>query len=276
MGKLILIKKIAWKINIMTFLSIILLLFTFFFNLSLMSQTSVIIPTGNTTSGSVNDPLGTYYGYERTSLIYNNSEIGTTGTISRIGFYLNSVSTPGNAVNVRVYMKMRTTAMTASTIYTNELSGATLVFGPTTIPSSSFVANQWVFIDLATPFNYTGDNLQILIETNATVTGNEVFTAKQFRYTTNATNALYQNWNQDNSAPTGNGTRSQSRPNIQLVFSNPFVFHDKAADPCLQTSFNHISTSSLTPYFTISSNSAYSNVQIELNTKSDFTGTSYI
>ncbi len=251
-----------------------IIVFKLILSINLFSQT-VTIPVSNTNNGSVNDPLGTYYGFERTSLIYTNSEIGNTGQISSIGFFLNGVSSPGDAIDVRIYMKIRTTTMTANTTYATELSGSTLVYGPTTIPASTFVANDWIMLNLDNPFNYTGDNLQILIETNVTGSGNESSTSKQFRYTTNASNTLYQYWNQNNSSPTGNGTRSQNRPNIKIIFGSQLIFHDKAADPCLQTSFNHIKLNSVTPYFTISSNSNFSNVQIELNTKSDFTGLSY-
>lgn len=244
---------------------------------SINSQTSLIIPTGNPNSGSVNDPFGTYWGYERTSLIYTFSEIGNTGYITKIGFYVNNVSSPGNAVDVTIRMKMRTTTMTANTTYNTEIAGSTIVFGPTTIPAASFVPGEWIMIDINTPFYYSGDNLQILIETNAGGSGNEPSVgAKQFRYSTNASNAFYQYWNADNTPPTGNGTRSTSRPNVRLVFSSELSFHNNAADPCLQTSFNHIKSNSLTPYFTLSSLFNFSNIQIELNTKSDFTGNSYI
>lgn len=220
--------------------------------------------------------LGLFWGYERTSLIYSYSEIGNTGYITQIGFYVNNVSSPGNAVDVTIRMKMRTTTMTANTTYATEIAGSTIVYGPSTIPAASFITGQWIIIDLDIPFYYTGDNLQILIETNAGGSGNETSTAKQFRYSTNASNALYQYWNADNTPPAGNGTRSTSRPNVQLIFSSELTLHNTAADPCLQTSFNHIKSSSLTPYFTISSLFNFTNVQIELNTKSDFTGISHI
>jgi hypothetical protein len=182
----------------------------------------VTIPAANTNSGSVNDPFGTYYGYERSAMIYTAAQIGSTGNINAVGFYVNSVSTPGNAVDVRVYMKMRTTNFTATSTYASETSGATLVYGPTTINSTDFVAGSWITLALATTFNYTGgtNNLEVIVETNATGTGTgESSTAKQFRYETQGNNRFYQNWNADNTAPTGNGTRSTSRPNIQLAFA---------------------------------------------------------
>ena len=194
----------------------VILFFSFY---SALAQT-VTVPAANINNGSVNDPFGTYWGFERSAMIYSSAQIGTTGNINSVGFYVNSVATPGNAVNVRIYMKMRTTTFGANTTYATETTGATLVYGPTNIASTSFVGNTWVTVPLATNFNYTGgtNNLEVIIETNATGAGNEGFTSKQFRYSTQGNNQWYQNWNADNTAPTGNGTRSTNRPNIQLNF----------------------------------------------------------
>ncbi len=202
-------------------LSIVSIGFVFF---SILSQAqTVTIPAANTSNGSVNDPFGTYWGFERSAMIYSPAQIGTTGNINSVGFYVNAVTNPGNAVNVRIYMKMRTTTFGASSTYATETSGATLVYGPTTIPAASFVAGTWITIPLTTNFNYTGgtNNLEVIVETNATGTGNEptpAGTAKQFRYSTQGNNQWYQFWNADNTAPAGNGSRSTNRPNIQLNF----------------------------------------------------------
>ena len=182
----------------------------------------VTVPAANTNTGSVNDPFGSYWGFERSAMIYTSAQIGaTTGNITSVGFYLNSSATPGAVTNCRIYMKMRTNLFTAASTYATETTGATLVYGPTTIPAASFSAAGWVTVNLATPFNYTGgaNNLEIIIETNPTGTGNEGSTAKQFRYSSPGNNQHYQYWNADNTAPTGTGTRSTSRPNVQLTFS---------------------------------------------------------
>jgi hypothetical protein len=62
---------------------------------NILAQTVVTVPAANTNSGSTNDPLGTYYGYERSAMIYTSAQIGSTGQINSIGFYLNAVTTPG-------------------------------------------------------------------------------------------------------------------------------------------------------------------------------------
>ena len=127
---------------------------------ALVNAQTVTIPAGNpdnpTGTWIINDPFGSYYQYERSAMIYTPAEIGTTGNISEVGFYVNSVNGAKAAVDVRIYMKMRTTLMTGASTYATELVGATQVFGPITIPASAFNADNWTTVTLTTPFNYTG------------------------------------------------------------------------------------------------------------------------
>jgi hypothetical protein len=115
------------KSSLKLFVRIFALSILFFSFYSTQAQT-VTVPAANTNNGSVNDPFGTYWGFERSAMIYSSAQIGTTGNINSVGFYLNSVATPGAGVNVRIYMKMRTTAFTAASAYATETTGATLVF----------------------------------------------------------------------------------------------------------------------------------------------------
>lgn len=157
-------------------------------------------------------------------MIYTPAELeGIVGQINSVGFYVNSLSTPGAMTNVRVYMKTRPDFFTAAGVYSTETTGATLVYGPTTIASSALTAGQWFDITLTTPFVYTGtDNLEVIVEVSAGGAGNEGSTGKQFRYTTQASNTRFQYWDQDNTAtPDDVGTRSTSRPNIRLSVTEP-------------------------------------------------------
>lgn len=189
----------------------------------LNAQTNVTIPSANTNSGSVRQPLAVWYGYERSAMIYTAAEVGVVGNIQAISFYMNAATAPVNATNVRVYLKTRSNTFTATSTYATETTGATLVYGPTTIPAATFVAGQWVTINLTTAFPYTGtDNLEVIVETNATGGGGgETSTSKQFRYTAQASNQFFQTWNDDGAPPTINGTRSVNRPNIRLTIQEP-------------------------------------------------------
>jgi subtilisin-like proprotein convertase family protein len=212
--------------------------FLFLFACSLLStlsstaQTTVTIPSANTNSGSVRFPLATWWGYERSAMIYTPAEFnGTAGQITSVAFYVNSLTAPGAMTDVRIYMKTRSNLFTAASTYATETTGATLVYGPTTIPASALTAGQWYTITLATPFFYDGSgNLEVLVETNATGGGSgEGGTAKQFRYNTQPDNGRFQTWNNDGTPPAGTGTLSLNRPNIQFNITEP---------PCVSAGLN--------------------------------------
>jgi hypothetical protein len=196
------------------------LLIVFLLPLSLTFAQTVIIPptnpsgTGNTTIGR--KPYGSFWGYERMAAIYTAAEIGIPGTITSIGFFVNSTSSPAAVTPVRIYLK-ETSAIDfpAATTYASELSGATLVFDGDVL-DSELIPNDWIIKTLSTPFVYSGSqNLMVLVETNAGGTGSEGSTAKQFRYSTAGSNS-FQYWQADNTPPAGTGVRSNLRTNIQL------------------------------------------------------------
>jgi hypothetical protein len=179
------------------------------------------VPSANPSAGNARFPLGTYFGYDRSAIIYTSAEISATGTITSVGFYLNNVSSPG-AAPTRIFLKTTTASSFASaTTVATEETGATLVYSGT-LPAASFVAGQWVTIPLTTTFPYNGtSNLEVIVETNATGSGNEGSSSKRFRYST-ATNGL-QTWSQDTSAPTTTGTIGNNRPNVQLGGLTPLA-----------------------------------------------------
>jgi|GEM_PF-695611 len=183
-------------------------------------QTTVTIPAANTNTGGARFPLGTWFGFERSAMIYTPAQVGGAGFITKVAFYVNAVSSPGQAPNVRVYLKTRTNLFTAATTYATETTGATLVYGPTTILPASLVANQWITLDLLAPYYYAGtENLEVIVETNQGTGGNETSSGKSFRYSTAASSM--QTWTADNNAPTGTGTVGGNRPNIQLTMLPP-------------------------------------------------------
>ena len=183
----------------------------------------ITIPAANTATSLVRNPLGSYFGYERTSMIYTAAEIGTTGTIGSVGFFLTSKTSAGNATNVRIYMKMTASATHTAGTYNAAITGATLVYGPVTITAAGLTAGAWNTITLATPFAYTGTNLQILVETNATGAGSDpATTSKQFRCGPAVTGA-FESWAQDTTDPSASlaGTVAATRPNVQLTMAVP-------------------------------------------------------
>lgn len=187
-----------------------------FSGINVKAQVSyVTIPEGNPSSGSARQPLGTWWGFERSNMLYLASEIGRgPDQITGLAFFVTSISSPGNAPT-QIYLKNSAlNSITASTVAA-ALSGATLVYDAT-IPGSALVANEWLNIDFQTPFDYTGGNLEVIVLTNATGIGNEGSTGKRFRFST--VSGRFQSWSADNNPPTDNGTVSGSRPNVRLTF----------------------------------------------------------
>jgi hypothetical protein len=196
-------------------------LFTIFLMLFICQDivAQVTIPAANTNTTSNRKPFGSFFGFERTAGIYTAAEHGMPvgSTVNSICFYVNAVTAPAD-VPVNIYMSTTTaTTFTAST-FASQIAGATTVYSGT-ITGASLVAGSWVCITLTTPFTYTGDNLKVMVEANAGGGGSEASgTAKQFRWSAGAS----QTWQQDTTAPTGNGTVSTtSRPNAQLYFTPP-------------------------------------------------------
>lgn len=194
------------------------------------SQTTITIPNGNTagtgvTSTSVRrKPLGSNRSYERTAIKFSQNEIGTLGNISGIAFYCDTVINPGRTP-VKIYIKeVLDTVFTAASTVTTEETNATLVYSDT-LASSMFVKNTWTNITFSTPFLHANNsNIEIIIETNSGGTNGTDLTSlsKGFRYNLKGITNTMQYWQSNansSTIPTGNGTLSSARPNIQMIIS---------------------------------------------------------
>ncbi len=171
---------------------------------------SIVI--GNEASGyNQKWPLGSEYGYERSSTIYTADEIGGFAKISKIGWSV--TSTMSKSVPIKIYLKTTASSSFAATTWSALISDATLVY------DSSFqvsTANQWFDFTFTTPFDYSANNLMVLVETNYGGGGSGLTTQPACKYTTTATDT-HQTWKQDNTAPTGTGSVSKNRPNIKIT-----------------------------------------------------------
>lgn len=183
------------------------------------AQVTITIPSGNlqssVTPAEWRKPLGTYFGFERSAFIYTHSEIGQFGTINSISFYCDTLNNPGNAP-INIYLKEITSAAFAapSTVATEE-SGAQLVYSGT-LAVSSLVKGQWITFTLSNPFLHaTANSVEVIVETNAGGSGNEINLAKGFYHYLTSIYA-FQYWSADNTAPASIGTLSYKRPNVQF------------------------------------------------------------
>ncbi|MGB3074241.1 MAG: GEVED domain-containing protein, partial [Chitinophagales bacterium] len=176
----------------------------------------ITVPASNPNDSSNRKPLGCFYGYERTAMLYTSSEIGQGGSITKVGFYLNSKNNPAAATPVIIRMKSVAPNSFTSSIYYSQAFGSTQVFNGV-ITSDMLTADNWVTIELGTAFNYSSNNLLVLVETNYGEFGGENYDAKLFRHST-TTSYRCQFWEDDLIPPADYGTLIKKRPAIQLTF----------------------------------------------------------
>jgi hypothetical protein len=180
----------------------------------------------NVSSTLKRKPLGSFYGYERSSLIVKSNEIGLSGgfQLSKIEFLCDTLlGSSATTTPLRIFISETNDSLfsTPSTVST-EVSNATLVFNGT-ISSSSFTQGNYISHVLNSPFVYSGiSNLKITIETNAGGNGNESALAKGFAYSI-ADSIQFQYWQQDYNPPTGTGTLQKLRPVCRLSFDTATV-----------------------------------------------------
>ncbi len=181
---------------------------------SVSSNSVTLIPSNNTLitigtgTSTQRQPHGMYFGYERDASLYLSSEIGTTGSIQSLKWYVATAQTTSAPVTIRM-MTVTSTSLTAST-WATMISGATVVYSSTGL---SFPSTGWQTITLSSPFTYSTGNILVLIETNYSGTGASAY--PYFNYSTAGT-GTHQYWYQDDTAPTSTGTVNTSRPNLQI------------------------------------------------------------
>ncbi|HPT02785.1 MAG TPA: M6 family metalloprotease domain-containing protein [Bacteroidales bacterium] len=175
------------------------------------TTTDVTVGTGTSTQGF---PLNCYYGYERSAALYTASEIGITGSISKLSWYPTKTTTYN--VPVKIYIKQTTSTTITSSTWATAISGATLVYSGT---MAGTTAGSWKEFALSTAFSFTGgsNNLLVLVETNYGGSGTGTSTGPAIRYTSASKKHMYVR--ADNSAPTGKGTVNNNRPNLKLTIT---------------------------------------------------------
>ncbi len=174
------------------------------------ATTVITIGTGTNTQAY---PMDRNYIYSAYESIYLQSEIGTTGTLSKIGFYKSSGTDVNAITNVTIYM-MHTAA---STLATGNYSTA----GYTQVYSGNYTNDGtagWMEVTLTNPFVYNNtSNLQVLI-----MKGNQTNTSNYplWRYTSTSTNYRTRFNHSNSSAPTSL-SRSYYRANIRFTIILP-------------------------------------------------------
>ncbi len=146
--------------------------------------------------------------FVRSASIYTAAEIGGGGQISSLAWYANV--SQADLRTVKIYMKHTTASTLTSTTVDNIISDAVLVFDGTYTPN----AVGWHDLVLNNSFIYNGiDNLMVIMLANHDL--NNADRTSDWRFT--ASTNRHQRWN-GNTAPTGNGTIDNNRPNIRITF----------------------------------------------------------
>ncbi len=225
------------QVGVINWMFAVTLLFTQF-----ASAQVVTVPAGNPNDSSSRKPFGCYYGYERVAMLYTAAEVGQGGSITKVGFFVNSLNNPASVTPVVIRMKTFTGTSLTSTTYSAASNGSSIVYSGT-ITAGMLSANNWVTLNLNTAFAYNSNNLLILIETNYGSFGGEDFDAKEFRHSSTTSNRC-EFWEDDLTPPTDNGVLTKKRPTIQLTFEpnctgtpNPGNTLSTAASVCLNELF---------------------------------------
>lgn len=187
-------------------------------SLSLRAQVTVTIPVNNDNDDWMNYPYSCADAYQRTQSIYTASEIGQTGNITSIGFFVNALNNPNPSTPVEIKLRNTKKSTVTRSSYDDASYGATSVYSGN-ILNTQLSANGWVTVTLTTPFAYAGFNLDVIVETNYGSQG-EDWDAKQFRWSDISRNAT-QTWShwQNPPGPDDYGNIMSLRPNIRFTIA---------------------------------------------------------
>ena len=187
---------------------------------AVFAQSNQIITIGTDTK-VLAQPICCQPKHTRSASIYLPGEIGGSCMINTIGFNIgNSSGSLSNTIPLKVFMKMTTAETLAPAVpWPSLISGLTPVFEGYSTGANNSIGN-WKYIVLNTPFNYTGNNLQIMIESEQT-SENYHFTSPQWYGSSAPLADLNQLIQQNDPPPTTElGVLSRIRPNIYIAFNS--------------------------------------------------------
>ena len=165
-------------------------------------EAEVAIGSGTSTNSYI--PTYAYYKYSLTEQIYTASEVGSSGTITKVAFKVSNSKSTTRTLDV--YMKHTSrTAFSSRTDWESFSSDEKVFSGSVTFQSSG-----WTTITLTTPFEYDGtSNLILCVDDN---TGSYVSTASDspqfYVYSTGANRAIRVYNDNTNPNPSSPGSTS--------------------------------------------------------------------
>ncbi|MDQ7961564.1 T9SS sorting signal type C domain-containing protein [Flavobacterium lindanitolerans] len=197
-------------------------------------QAQITITLGSGTSSSTSSPVASWYNSSANESIYTGTEIGSTGTITKISYQKASGSStiePG----IKVYMKLTETAVSGTTAYTIgslNFNNYTLVYDGN-LPNSSTTGTMEITLQTPFVFSNLSRNLSVLVIGSTCIESGR----PQYRYTT--TPSKMSAGFTDGSIGCG-GTNSWTpdssmspvweRPNLILTLASSLAIGEKAID----------------------------------------------
>jgi hypothetical protein len=179
---------------------------TALYKFKITSVVTITIGTGTSTEAY---PIDRFYNYMRWQAIYLGSEIGVTGTITKIRFYQSNGTAGVTSGPTTIYMKTVTDETMATGNW--DVTGHSTVYTGTI---NNLAAPGWLEIVLSTPFYFNlALNQNLLISINRDYQA-YISTYPLYNYTTLSVNRSRRNRN-DSAMPTSL-TQSTYRGNIQM------------------------------------------------------------
>lgn len=259
--------------------SIVLLLCLFALGLSEgWGQTTYTLGSGTNTNTSSGFGLVKVYNYNhRIQYLIRASELTATGAsagnITQLSIYVYEESDVDlHGFNIRL-KETSTTALNG----TFE-SGATTVYSADPQDESVFSAGSWTTFDLTTPFEWDGTS-NVLVEFcyDNQSSGEWGYNGGIYVYTPSGSYNCAQEYHSDSYAGCGtssSATTSTSRAQMKFTIeSSTPSFHNTGGST--QLAFNNSYIYDDEPTFRVSHENAMNVFQIEVNTASDFSGTSH-
>lgn len=173
------------------------------------------VENSSTQTFTLTQPFLFNTGYSRGRVLYEQSEIGRYGTISKMALNVNNttnVETP-----IKIYLKETDLATLPSAPFNweTEIADAVLVYEGT----PAFNTAGWFELEFSELFEYTSGNLMVLTETNCGTPCVSNTTTPNFKGNSITLHVQYVNWNQ-NTNPQANWQTYSRRWDIQLFMAD--------------------------------------------------------
>ncbi|MCF8218790.1 MAG: lamin tail domain-containing protein, partial [Bacteroidales bacterium] len=180
---------------------------TFWFQAINSDDLNVSVGQGTATQNYT--PAYGYYDYSWSAMIFEASEIASSGPIDTIGFYVDNTPSNYDMIDQRIYIAHISNSEFASAAKPDPSTMDYVFQGDLT-----YDGNGWKNIALDTPFDYNGnDHLLIYVENHD---GSWSSGYPQWQSTAVTGDKVKYNY-QDNSFPAANGTFQSERPNTRFV-----------------------------------------------------------